>query len=195
MERDVLVAVLFQRRRRNHHRRRVRQYVDEGRERFLQRDLDRIVVEHIGAGHAIEQDIALQLVVRIGHAVHRGLYRIGLEIGVVVEFHALAQPYRIFQAVLADQVAVGQHIDQFHILVEAEQALIKGFGDGHRHRVVGVVRIHGGERRFDRERDGLERPGLGGGELESGACGADGQPAKEGCAAGSGFARHGVAPD
>jgi hypothetical protein len=62
---------------------------------------------------------------------------------------------RVDQAVLAHVVALGQHGNELHVLVEAEQALVERLGHGLRQRVVGVVGIGGGERRRDGEHDVL----------------------------------------
>ncbi|MDT4843591.1 hypothetical protein FQZ97_775250 [compost metagenome] len=124
-----LLAVLLQRGRRDHHRRRMRQHVDERRERLLQRDLDG-----------------------------------GIEGGAVVELDALLQLDGIDQAILADVIAVGQHVDQLHVLVHAEQALVERFAGRLRQRVVRVVRVQRGEGGIHRHHRILGRKGRGGGQ-------------------------------
>ena len=156
MERDVLAAPFLQGGGADHHRRRMRELRDERRERGLERDARRVVVHDLGLGDVVVvQAVALELVVRIGHSVEVGLDRVGLEVRAVVELDALLQLDRVDESVLADLVALGQHRDQLHVLVEAEHAFVERLRHRLRQRVVGVVRVRRGERRRHGEHEVL----------------------------------------
>src|SRR6266545_4762756 len=154
VERDVLVAILLERGRADHHRGRMRELVDERRERCLECDARRVIVDRLGHRDVVVvQAVALELVVRIGHAIEAHLDGLGLEVGAVVEFHALAQLDRVDEAVGAHRIALGEHRDHLHVLVEAEQALVERLRHRLRQRVVRVVRIGRRERGSDSEHD------------------------------------------
>jgi hypothetical protein len=118
-------------------------------ERRLQRDLHRVRIDHFGLLDAVEHVVALELVRRIGDAVEVRFHRGGVEVGAVLELHAVAQLERVDLRIRAGFVAIGQHVDQLHVLVEPEQPLIERLGDGLRERVVGIVRIERREGRGD----------------------------------------------
>ena len=166
VEGDVLAAVLLQRRRADHHRRGMRELGDERRERRLQRNARRVIVDDLGLGDVVVvQAIALEVIFGVGHAIEVRLDRIGLEVGAVVELDALFQLDRIDESVLADLVALGEHGDHLHVLVEPIHALVEGLGHRLRQGVVGVVGIGRGEGRGDGEDDVL-----GGERRRSGEC-------------------------
>ena len=165
VERDVLVAPLLERGRADHHRRRMRKLIDERGERRLQRNASGVVVDDFGLGDVVVvQAEALELVLRIGHAIEVRLDRIGLEIRAVVELDAFLQLDRVDQPVLARLIAFGQHRDHLHVLVEAVQALVEGLGHRLRQGVVGVVGIGRRECRGDGEDDVLGGKGGSAGE-------------------------------
>ncbi len=141
----------------------MRELVDERGERRLQRDAGGVVVDDFGLGDiVVVQAVALELVGGIGHAVEIRLHRVGLELGAVVELDALLELDGVDQPVLAHRVALGEHRDQLHVLVEAVQALVERLGHRLRQRVVGVVGIGGGERarRPRTPRPWWRRPGM-----------------------------------
>ncbi|MNT97553.1 hypothetical protein D3C72_2399020 [compost metagenome] len=51
----------------------------------------------------------------------------------------------IGQSIWTSLIAIGQHINQFHVFIEAEQALIERFRYRLRQAVIGIVRIERGE--------------------------------------------------
>ena len=163
MEAD-LFAIFFQRRRRDHRRRRVRQNIDKGRERLLQSDFHRGGINHLGGGDMLKQVVALKVVILVAGAVEIDLHRFGVEVGAVLELNAGAQLDSPGQAVRAGLIAFRQHVHQLHIFIEAEQPLIKRFRHRLRQRVVGVVRIEGGEVGADGDNRILRRPGGRGGD-------------------------------
>ena len=142
MERDVLVAPLLQCGRADHHRRRMCELRDERRERRLERDARRVVVDRLDLRDVVVvKTVALQFVFGVGDAIETHLDGVGLEIGSVVKLDALLELDRVDQPILAGFVAFRQHRNQLHVLVEAEEAFVKRFGHGLGQRVVGVVGV------------------------------------------------------
>ena len=148
VEHDVL-AVLLERGGGNHDRGGMRELVDEGRERRLQGDLGGEVVDHFGLGDVGIQAVPLQLVFRVGNAVEVDFDGFGVEVGAVVELHALAQMEGIYEPVRGHVVAFGEHGAQLKLLVEAEQPFIECFRTGVGQRIVGIPRVGGGQGRSD----------------------------------------------
>ena len=146
--RDAL-AELLERRRRDDHGRRMGQRIDEGRERFLEREAHGVRIDDLGLDDVLVQVVALELVVGVGDTVEVDLHRLGIEIRAVMELDAVLELHRVDQAVLADGVALGQHRHHLHRVVETVQALVEGLHDRLRQGVVGIVRVHRGEGRGD----------------------------------------------
>ena len=172
VEGDVLAAVLLQRRRADHHRGRMCELGDERRERRLQRNARGVIVDDLGLGDVVVvQAVALEMIFRIGHAIEVHLHRIGLEVGAVVKLDALFQLDRIGESVLADLVALGQHGNHLHVLVEPVQSFVEGFGHRLRQGVVGVVGVGRREGRGDGKDDVLGGERGRGGECSERRCG------------------------
>jgi len=103
----------------------------------------------------IEDTSLLADVGGVGDAVEICLDRVGLEVRAVVELDAPLELDRVDESVLAHLVAVREHGNELHVLVEPEHAFVEGLGHRLRQRVVRVVGVGGGERRRHGEHDVL----------------------------------------
>ena len=125
----------------------MRELVDEGGERLLQRELHRVGVNDVDAVDVGEENVALQAVLLIHHALVVDLDRFGRKVLAVLELHALPELHRIDEAVGARFIAFGEHVHELHVLVEREEPFVEGLHDRLRERVarvVGVERREGG---------------------------------------------------
>ncbi len=87
MKTDVL-TVFFQGGRGNHHRRRVRQNINKGRERLLQRNFHRRGIDRFRAGDVFKQVITFEMVVGITGPIQVDLDRLGIKVGAILKLHA-----------------------------------------------------------------------------------------------------------
>ncbi|SUB17657.1 Uncharacterised protein [Pantoea agglomerans] len=92
-----------------------------------------------------KQVVALEMVIRIAGAIEVDLYRFRIEVSAILEFNSGTQFDGVGQAVGAGLIALSQHVSELHLFIKAKQALIEGFRDSLRQRVVGVIGIESGE--------------------------------------------------
>src|SRR5690606_12308303 len=127
----IVLAVLLHGGRRDDQPGRIGKVGEEWREGFLQLELDRVRIDYVyrldrrkveGEG---KWPGVVERVVLTKHAVEVEFHRVGIEIGAVVEFHALAQLERVGSAILGNVPALGKgRLDFERTVLEADEAVI-----------------------------------------------------------------------
>jgi hypothetical protein len=124
MKSNLLARIFFKRLRANHHAGRMGKLIDEGRERRMERNAHRIVINDFGFGNVHVERVASERIVLIRHAVEIGFDGIGFEFRTVMEHHAFSERHRVDQAVLTHFVAGCKGVLKLHVLVETKKPFV-----------------------------------------------------------------------
>ena len=73
--------------------------VNKRREGLLQGNFDRGRIDRLGTGDIFIQVIALEMVIRVTRAIEVSLYRLGVKVSAILEFHPAVQLNGVHQAV------------------------------------------------------------------------------------------------